>query len=131
MKTYIIIFLVALTTSSFAQAVKSKNTEQLMDSLKGKWIVTEVTNNKKQVDPAGFIEFQNDGKFTTSGSYFGTGEGLYTTDETRSTLYVEFDGSKTEWEAAVRNRMLRMELIRKKKEPRVTLVMSQATAARN
>lgn len=131
MKTFILIFLVALTTSSFGQDIKSKNTEQLLDSLKGKWIVTQVSNNKKNVAPSGYVEFANDGKFISNNSYFGSREGLYTTDETRSAIYIDMDGEKSEWTVQVQNRILKMENVRKGKEPRVKLVMSQATAARN
>lgn len=130
MKTHLITVLVLLFSHSIvAQDVNTKSSGKLMDSLQGKWIVTRVTNNKKNIEPKGFIEFQTDGKFVSNNSYFGSTEGKYNTNETQSTLYVEIDGTKTEWTADIRNRVLRLSQVRKNNEPKVTLVLSQATAA--
>ena len=64
-----------------------------------------------------------DGTFKSKGSYFGDAEGLYRTDETKQTIHIEIDGVTTEWNARVRNHVLRMVKPRKKGGPRVELVL--------
>jgi hypothetical protein len=97
--------------------------ELLLDSLRGSWTLTEQYNNKNRVETKGLIEFQEDGKFVSHGSYFGTAVGLYRTDETRSTIHIDIDGTTSEWSASIRNHVLRMTRVKKKKTPRIELVL--------
>ena len=100
----------------------------LLDSLKGTWVLQEQYNNKQRVVPKGTLQFLEDGTFRSHGSYFGSTEGFYRTDETKSTIHIEIDGRTTEWTASVRNHVLRMTKPRRKKAPRVDLVLhSQKT----
>jgi hypothetical protein len=97
--------------------------QELLDSLRGSWTLTEQYTNKNRVESKGLIEFQEDGKFVSHGSYFGTAVGLYRTDETRSTIHIDIDGTTSEWTASIRNHVLRMTRVRKKKTPRIELVL--------
>jgi hypothetical protein len=103
----------------------------LLDSLKGTWELKEQYNNKQRVEPKGSIEFREDGTFKSHGSYFGSAVGLYRTDETKSTIHIEIDGRTTEWNASIRNHVLRMTKPRRKKAPRVDLVLQSEDAEEN
>jgi hypothetical protein len=103
----------------------------LLDSLKGTWSMSEQYNNKRRINPKGTIEFLEDGTFRSNGSYFGTAVGLYRTDETKSTIHIEINGVTSEWTAVVRNHELRMVKPRKKKKPRVELVLRSENAESN
>jgi hypothetical protein len=103
----------------------------LLDSLKGTWTLAEQYNNKQRMQPKGTIEFQEDGIFRSNGSYFGSAVGLYRTDETKSTIHIEIDGRTTEWTANINNHVLRMVKPRRKKAPRVELVLRSEKAEQN
>ena len=103
----------------------------LLDSLKGTWVLQEQYNNKQRVVPKGTLQFLEDGTFRSHGSYFGSAEGLYTTDESKSTILIEIDGRTTEWTASVQNHVLRMTKPRRKKAPRVDLVLYSQKAENN
>jgi hypothetical protein len=104
---------------------------QLLDSLKGTWELKEQYNNKRRVEPKGSIEFREDGTFKSYGSYFGSAVGLYRTDETKQTVHIDIDGRTTEWNASIRNHVLRMTKPRKKKAPRVELVLQSQDGEHN
>lgn len=104
---------------------------QLLDSLKGTWILKEQYNNGIRVVPKGTIEFEEDGVFKSAGSYFGSTEGLYRTDETKSTIHIDIDGKTSEWTAIITNHVLRMTRPRKKRAPRVELVFFSDKAENN
>lgn len=118
MKKYIISLLIILSaTGSVVQAQ-----ELLMDSLRGKWNMKEQYNDQKRIDTKGTIEFLEDGKFVSQGSYFGSAEGLYRTDETKGTISIEINGLTSEWSATVRNHVLRMTRAKKRNTPDIVLV---------
>jgi hypothetical protein len=95
----------------------------LLDSLHGKWTMHEQYNNKTRVETKGSVEFLEDGTFKSDGSYFGNAAGLYTTDESKSTIQIVIQGNTSEWTASIRNEVLTMTRLRKKKTPRVELVL--------
>jgi hypothetical protein len=103
----------------------------LLDSLKGTWSMSEQYNNKSRIDPKGTIEFREDGTFKSEGSYFGTAVGFYRTDESKSTVQIEINGVTSEWTASIRNHVLRMIRPRRKKAPRVELVLLSENAEFN
>lgn len=92
------IFFIAVLLLGFQTAF----TQTLLDSLQGKWVVTRITNNNKNAMKAGTLYFSEDGKFISSGNYFGSSEALYTTNETTSSVQIETaDKTVTEWMAEV------------------------------
>jgi len=129
MKTRIIKY-VALAAILFA-AIPGVSQTLLLDSLKGTWTLKEQYNNSNRMTPKGTIEFLEDGTFRSDGSYFGSSVGFYRTDETTSTIQIEIQGKTTEWRASVRNHVLRMMKPKKKKSPRVELVLYAEDAEHN
>jgi hypothetical protein len=122
---YIIIVLLAL-------AAGSANAQRLLiDSLKGTWTMSEQYKNKERTTPKGTVEFLEDGTFRSNGSYFGTSTGLYRTNETKSTIQIEIAGKTSEWNATVKNHVLRLVRPRYKKSPRVELVLMSESAEVN
>lgn len=122
-----------LAVVAFLFSVGHRATAQilLLDSLHGTWTMIEQYNNKTRMEPKGTIEFTEDGRFRSKGSYFGSTEGLYTTDETKSTIQIELNGTMTEWTASIRNNVLRMTRLRKKKSPKIELVLLSERAEHN
>ncbi len=121
---------IALLAIVFA-SMKGFTQPLLLDSLKGTWILKEQYNNKDRVVPKGTIQFLEDGTFKSDGSYFGSTRGFYRTDETKSTIQIDIQGKTSEWSASVRNHILRMTKVKKKKSPRVELVLFSETAENN
>src|SRR5688572_5267108 len=112
--------LIVVITSASSQAVAQI---LLLDSLHGTWSMQEQYNDKIRVEPKGTIEFREDGTFVSNGSYFGSANGLYRTNETKSTIHIEINGVTSEWSASIRNHVLRMTRVQKKKTPRIELVL--------
>lgn len=106
-----------------ALQVAAEGQNLLLDSLHGTWTMTEQYNNKSRVEVKGTIEFLEDGTFKSNGSYFGSAQGIYTTDETKSTIHIVIDSSTSEWSASIRNHVLKMTRVGKKKTPRIELVL--------
>src|SRR5436190_13391828 len=113
---------IAIVAILFA-AIPGFSQRLLLDSLKGTWLLKEQYNDKNRMVPKGTIEFLEDGTFKSNGSYFGSASGLYRTDETKATVQIEIQGKTTEWTASVRNHILRMTKEKRKKSPRVQLVL--------
>jgi hypothetical protein len=103
----------------------------LLDSLVGTWTMSEQYRNKDRIDTKGTVEFLEDGEFRSNGSYFGTAEGLYRTDETKSTIHIEIDGMTSEWNASIKNSVLRMVKPKRKRSPRVELILMSENAEVN
>jgi hypothetical protein len=122
---FALVFIPLIATRAQAQNIL------LLDSLHGTWTMKEQYNNKARIEPKGSIEFLEDGTFKSNGSYFGSSEGLYRTDETRSTIHIEINGATSEWTASIRNHILRMTRTDKKKSPRVDLVLSSDKSENN
>lgn len=88
----------------FVQAASAQN---LLDSLQGKWIVTKITTNAKSSFKEGTLFFRDDGKFVSTGNFFGSVNALYTTNETTLSIQIETDNkSVTEWSARIHNGVL-------------------------
>jgi hypothetical protein len=86
------------------QAASAQN---LLDSLQGNWTVTKTSINGKNSLKPGTLSFSDDGKFVSTGNYFGTVNALYTTNETTVSLQIETGDKKvTEWTARIQNGIL-------------------------
>ena len=131
MKTQFTRFTLLLLIVVASSLGKTWAQELLLDSVRGTWTLTEQYTNKNRVESKGIIEFQEDGKFVSHGSYFGTAVGLYRTDETRSTIHIDIDGTTSEWTASIKNHVLRMTRVKKKKTPRIELVLVSERAENN
>lgn len=70
---------------------------------------------------AGTLYFSEDGKFESSGNYFGSSTALYTTNETTSSVQIEaMNKTVTEWGVVVKNDVLyltSMDTSKKGKQP--------------
>ena len=118
MKKYLFILL-------FTSVVGIHNifSQQLLNSILGKWNVKEYHNNRKSAANTGTVEFLQDGVFASKGTYFGTSKGLYRTDETRSVVLIDY-GKTTEWKASLVNNVLRLDkIVKKQKVSTVYLIL--------
>jgi hypothetical protein len=129
MKKIIFIYSAILCLMVVCKSVSAQTL--LLDSLKGTWSMSEHYNNKSRIDPKGTIKFLEDGTFKSDGSYFGTAVGFYRTDESKSTIQIEINGVTSEWTASIRNHVLRMIRPRRKKAPRIELVLFSEKAEFN
>ncbi len=97
--TAMIFCFVSLITSSFVQAQNSQPHKQgpkdLHGAVVGKWNLS-APNSKNQL---GMWEFQADGKFVSSGEYWGNKKGLFRTEESRSVIVIEIGENVTQWAA--------------------------------
>lgn len=73
--------------------------QNLLDSLKGHWVITAPVAKKNQTTP-GTLLFSDDGKFVSTGQPLSSLHALYRTNETTSTVFIEVsDEQVTEWKA--------------------------------
>lgn len=83
---------------------QSASAQNLLDSLQGKWTVTKTTTNAKNSFQAGSLFFSDDGKFVSTGNYFGSVHALYTTNETTLTIQIEAGNQVvSEWSTRIKN----------------------------
>lgn len=108
MKKYLLIGFLAFFFAHVAFAQQA-NTETLTKKISGTWVLKQTKDNTA-VHP-GSIKFLPDGTFSSVGNFFGTSEGTYRTDETRSVIYVEQGNRISEWKATVSGKTLVLNLL--------------------
>lgn len=127
MKKYLLIGFLAFcfVQAAFAQQA---TTETLTKKITGTWVLQQTKENT-EVHP-GSIKFLPDGTFSSVGNFFGTSEGTYRTDETRSVVYVEQGNRISEWKATVSGKTLVLNLLTEGKAKR-KLTFDKEEAAAN
>lgn len=118
----IVTILITIPVSAQNSEPHAQGPSDLRGSLSGKWKLYDSKATKEM----GTWEFQSDGKFLSTGDYWGNKSGLYRTDETRSVLILEIDEKITEWSASVKENMLALkEVTNGSKKPAVVLSLQK------
>lgn len=115
MKKYLLIGFLAFCFAHVAFAQQA-DTETLTKKITGTWVLKQTKENTS-VHP-GSVKFLPDGTFSSVGNFFGTSEGSYRTDETRSVVYVEQGNRISEWKVTVSGKTLVLNLLTEGKAKR-------------
>jgi len=108
-KSFILIYALLLTTLG-----PRLHAQSLIGDIAGKWSITKYQSKIKTQGKSGTLEFLSDGTFISEGIHFGPQKGLFRTDETRSIVIIETPVATSEWNASIKNDVLRLRSVKGK-----------------
>jgi len=96
--------------------------QHLIGDIAGKWSITKYQSKVETEARSGTVEFLSDGTFVSEGIHFGVQKGLFRTDETRSLVIIETSSGTSEWNASIKDDVLRLRSV-KGKGPKTYLTL--------
>lgn len=121
-----------ILTAVLLISLQSAFSQTLLDSIQGKWTVTKIINNNKNSMKAGTLFFSEDGKFVSTGNYFGSSQALYTTNETTSSVQIEAANKAiTEWGIVVKKGVLHLTSVDTSKKGKQPVIKITAVRIRD